>query len=142
MALAAAYGSGGGDTTAIEADITALQAINNLDYSTTEQDTGLRWLGDETIFIKTIDLGTLPNATVKSVAHGITNIGHVIDMQVMTKTAAGTFDAPMPFVQTGGIDAVDGINITRTGDNIDIQPGSIDRSTLSGICIITYIKTS
>ena len=49
------------------------------DYSTTEVDTGVKWIDGKTIYRKVIPFGKMPNAALKSVAHGITGIDKVID---------------------------------------------------------------
>lgn len=41
-------------------------------YSTTEQVVGT-WIDGKPLYRKTIDFGALPNATTKSVAHGLSN---------------------------------------------------------------------
>lgn len=42
-------------------------------YSAGEQDTGKKYIGDGSpVYRKTIDFGALPNATAKTVAHGLT----------------------------------------------------------------------
>ena len=46
-----------------------------MDYSTSEVDTGYTWTDGSPIYKKTINIGALPNATTKSVAHNISNFG-------------------------------------------------------------------
>lgn len=52
-------------------------AGGGIDYSETEQDTGLKWVDGKTIYQKTINFGTLTNN--KTVAHGISNLDNVIN---------------------------------------------------------------
>ena len=49
----------------------------SLNFSTDEQIVG-KWINGKPIYQKTIDCGTLPNATDKNVAHNISNLGTVI----------------------------------------------------------------
>jgi hypothetical protein len=116
--------------------VTGLNGIGGINYTLTEQDTGLTWIDGKPIFQKTVDLGQFPNAVVKSVAHGITTIETLVDMKTIA-TTAGDFDTPVHFVQTGGLD---GISISRNGANIDIQPGTVDRNSLSGFSTLLYTK--
>lgn len=107
-----------------------------LDFSLVEQDTGLKWIDGKSIFQKTVDLGVFPNAVLKQVAHGIVTIETMVNMITMS-TTVGAFDTPIPFVQTG---AIDGIGISRNGANIEIQPGTVDRTALSGFTTLFYTK--
>lgn len=45
-----------------------------VDYSTTEQATGKKWIDGSDIFRKVISFGELPNTTTKSVDSGLTNV--------------------------------------------------------------------
>lgn len=45
-------------------------------YSTKEQVVG-KWIDGKTLYRKVINFGVLPNATTKSVAHGLSNISFV-----------------------------------------------------------------
>lgn len=123
MSLQSAYGSGAPK-----------------DWSLTEFLTGDKWIDGKPIWQKYLSLGTLPNAILATTAHGITGLDTMINIEAHVKTS-GTFSTPLNFVQTGGIDAVDGIGIQRNGANIEVQPGNQDRSPLSGFCILTYTKT-
>lgn len=55
-----------------------------MDYSTAEINTGAKWVDGSEIYKKTINFGALPNASYKSVAHGITNLSYVIEISGMT----------------------------------------------------------
>lgn len=50
----------------------------NLDYSTTETDTGTTWIDGKAIYRKVVNIGTVANGG-SSVAHGITGIDRVIN---------------------------------------------------------------
>lgn len=49
-------------------------------YSTSEQPIGT-WVDGKTIYRKTVAFGSLPNATLKTVAHGISNLGYVVKIE-------------------------------------------------------------
>ena len=55
--------------------------VGVLNYSTSEQSTGTTWINGKTIYQKTINIGNLPNNTIKPVAHGITGITAVIKIE-------------------------------------------------------------
>ena len=51
-----------------------MQRDHSKHYDAAEQDTGLKWVGDGVtpIYRKTVSFGALPNATTKTVVHGLT----------------------------------------------------------------------
>ena len=57
------------------------QTISDMDYSTSEQDTGCKWIDGKKIYKKTVDFGALPNATNKQVNHNISNLDRIIRVE-------------------------------------------------------------
>jgi len=51
------------------------------DYSTSESATPYKWINGSIIYKKTVNFGALPNASQKSVAHGITNLGQMVRIE-------------------------------------------------------------
>lgn len=77
---------------------------NNIDFSTlsgnyslSEQDTGFRWLNGNKIYKKTINTGTLPNATTKRVASGISNLQNILSISGIAWLSIG-LTIPLPYV--------------------------------------------
>ena len=72
-------------------------AGSGLNYSTSEQIVG-RWIDGKPLYKKTINIGTLPNNGTIRVAHGVSNIGDVINISgYATGTTGGikyTFNLP------------------------------------------------
>ena len=68
-----------------------------LDYSTTEINTGAKWIDGSAIYKKTIDFGTLPNATTKSVAHGISDLGILVKFEGVVSNSSGR-RLPLPIL--------------------------------------------
>ncbi len=70
---------------------------NGFNYSTTEQIVG-RWIDGKPLYQKTVNIGTLPNNSNKKVAHGVSNIGDVIDISGYATGTSGnkkyTFNLP------------------------------------------------
>ena len=64
------------------------------DFSTTEHVYG-KWIDNTTIYEKTINFGALPANTSKTVAHGISNFGMLIDM-VFVARVPGSYNIVMP----------------------------------------------
>ena len=72
------------------------------DYSTSEIDTGKKWIDGKTIYRKVIDTGaTVPDEdqTDKNVAHGITNLGTIVSLQCYAYTDTTTFTLPFSIIQ-------------------------------------------
>jgi hypothetical protein len=106
-------------------------------WTTTEHWTG-RYKDGSKIWSKSVDFGALPNATTKSVAHGVTGM-------IMSYLKAPTFEGsasngttafPLHFILTTL--QISDISIDAT--NINIGSGS-NLSTLSAFIRIQYCKT-
>lgn len=68
-----------------------------MDYSTSEINTGAKWIDDSAIYKKTISTGTLPNATEKNVAHNISNLSRVIKIEGYAYRSSDGKCIPVPF---------------------------------------------
>lgn len=108
------------------------------DYSTSEVNTGQKWIDGSAIYKKTIDFGTLPNNTEISIAHGISNIGVVVKIEGAAKSSTTNNQIPLPFVSTT---LANQIYVTTTPTDIVVGCGS-DRSTLYGYITLYYTKSA
>lgn len=54
-----------------------------MDYSTTEINTGAKWIDGSAIYKKTINFGALPASGNRTVAHSISNLAYIVDMKAM-----------------------------------------------------------
>ena len=52
-----------------------------MDYSTSEINTGAKWIDDSAIYKKTINFGALPNASTKAVAHNISGLSTIVNIE-------------------------------------------------------------
>ena len=116
----------------------ALNELNDrFNYSTTEHVVG-KWIDGSTLYGKTISCGALPNATTKSVAHGISNLKDIIDMKGEFTNGRGWFSInnPNPTALNGQVQ----VNVNSTNINIVTASdlSSFDRSWVT----LQYIKTS
>ena len=109
------------------------QGVPAVHYSTEEQVVGT-WVDGSTIYEKTFNVEYLTSST-KSIAHGINNLGHVV--QIYGYVTNNTYNFPMPYVTT---DAASCIGITVDATNINII--SINRNDYYGHLTIRYTKTS
>ena len=59
--------------------------IGLLNYSTSEQSTGIKWIDGKTIYQKTVNFGKGPNNTTKNVNHGISSFSNIIYIECLGK---------------------------------------------------------
>lgn len=109
-----------------------------MDYSTSEINTGTKWIDGSDIYKKTVYLGNLPNTGSKNIAHGISNFDIPIKLEGMAISEAGT---GMPLNITRPDSAVSGIGAYVSVTNITIVTGS-DRSSMVGYATVYYTKSS
>ena len=79
-------------------------------YSTSEVNTGKKWIDGKPIYRKVVDCGNLPNATSKTVNHNISNFGELVTM--FARAYSNNTYLPIPYGSTGD-PAI--IFITKTG---------------------------
>jgi len=109
------------------------------DYSTSEVDTKVKWVDGKTIYRKTINFGALPNATVKSVSHGISNLNYVVKIE-------GTAEAPnstwitLPVVYRNA-DAAYNVEVSASSTDV-VCNTSQDRSMFTAYITLYYTKTA
>lgn len=112
------------------------QTISDMDYSTSEQDTGCKWIDGKKIYKKTVNIGALPNTSAKNVAHGISALGIVVDMRGIAFYANGV-GLPLPFVAASN----GSVALNTTATDIVVTTTN-DRSVASGYVTLWYTKTT
>lgn len=105
-------------------------------YSTSETYTGERWIDGKSIYRKTINFGALPNATTKSVAHGVSGLSEVVKIEGIAKSSSGNY-ASVPVVP-GNANALCDCSVNAT--DVTMTAGS-DRSGWSAYVTIYYTKS-
>lgn len=110
-----------------------------MDYSTTEVNTGAKWVDGSAIYKKTINLGALPNATTKAVAHGVSNFGYLVKIEGMSTYSGDNVFRPLPHVSV--YSAADNILVEVSPTDVVVYTG-VDRSAFSGYVTIYYTKSS
>lgn len=103
-------------------DVTFLK--NASTYSTTEHKVG-KWIDGSDLYEKTVSCGTLPNATSKTVAHGIANISKIVEIKGYSTNR--TLYLPLPFA---GASATSGISVYVGTSDISFETG-MDRSNFT-----------
>lgn len=107
------------------------------DYSTSEQDTGFTWIDGKTIYKKTVNFGSLPNNSAKTISTGISDMGTFISYEGISTNGTTIFALPSlrPFS-----DALE-IGIWFSKTEITIETGN-DRTGFSAYVTLYYTKSS
>ena len=88
------------------------QTVSDMDYSTSEQDTGCKWIDGKKIYRKTVFFETVASGDVNS-AHGISDISLVIKYEAFF-ISGGAYIAVPSLVNTNGGNYFAIWNITPT----------------------------
>lgn len=109
------------------------------DYSTSEQASSRTWfVASEPIYQKSISFGAMPNATTKSVAHGISGLDKVVRHEFWLKRDSDGTQAPCPLVNDTAITSC--IQLTVDGTNVSCRTGA-NYSAWNGRLTIWYTRT-
>lgn len=88
------------------------QTISDMDYSTSEQDTGCKWINGKPIYKKTVYFASVASGDANS-AHGISNISLVIKHEAFF-ISGGSYVTIPSLVNTSGGNYFAIWNITST----------------------------
>lgn len=105
-------------------------------YSTEEQDTGLTWIDGKKIYQKTVEFGTLPNASSKEVAHDIVGF-ETIWIKEFICVGSNDYYTILPYVL---------MSAGTHGGELYLHDGKIhvtvdgNFSSYTGYCTICYTK--
>ena len=80
--------------------VTSNAVADAISYSTNEVKTGGKWIDGKPIYRKTVSCGALAAGT-KTVAHGISNLGDIINIHGVARTAsADNTSLPLPYASS------------------------------------------
>lgn len=113
-----------------------------MNYSTSEQDTGCKWIDGKPIYKKTINTGTLPqNGAIASVDISSLSVDIVVDYRGIAYSSAKNFRI-LPFVGESMNNMlradVQGGSTLRIGSTTDSDWGNYDNSYIT----LWYTKTT
>lgn len=110
-----------------------------LDLDTNEADVGFTWIDSKIVHSKVIDMGACPNATTKTVAHGIAGgISSVLPLSGITQEDAS--GVVSPFSQSDAANGYDYWKVdTAIGGLITIGSDA-DRSGSTCTAVLYYTK--
>ena len=109
---------------------------NGLRYSSTAIATGKKWIDGRTIYTKTINIGALPNAANKYVAHGIVGWDRFVSLSGWVFRSADNVTFSLPFPH---LNPTLGVQVWIEGSNIGIGT-SFDRSNMSGYVTLEWVE--
>lgn len=123
--------------------VTKADAVDgiNVNYSTSEVDTGAKWINGKSIYCKVIDIGYLPNNTDKLVAHNITNFGSLIKIEGRALRSTDNVWFPLPNTPHPRVNLNTSITLTVNSTDVIIGTGT-DRSNMTGTVTLWYTKSS
>lgn len=109
------------------------------DRSTSEVDTGMKWIDGRTIYQKTFVMGGLKIAGKTTVPHGITNLGMVINIRGIAKedSIGATINLPHAADQQAYT-----ITVYVDNSNVNIQTYANQSGYKTSFVTIQYIKKS
>lgn len=109
-------------------------------YSSSEQDSGIRWIDGKVVYQKTINFGVAPNNTNKSVAHGISNISEVIKYEGFTSTGPGNGNyMSLPFVESSNV--AYSMSVRATNTHVTIKTNQDNTPFTNTYVTLFYTKT-
>lgn len=80
-----------GNVPPITSSMVDFTSFNFGNYSLTEQDTGFTWVDGKHIYKKTVNFGSCPNKTSKTVSSGITNMDKMIKLEGIAYSSSAVF---------------------------------------------------
>lgn len=108
-----------------------------LDYSTSEIDTGTKWIDGSVIYKKTVNFGALPNNSTKSVAHNISGLTRIIEFNAIAYRNDMNVYVSLPFASTSGAN----MSISISPTNVDIAT-TADRTAFNECYVTLYYTKS
>ena len=106
-------------------------------YSTSEVNTGKKWIDGKPIYRKVIDFGSLPDTTSKTVAHNIQNLETFTFVHGIVYSSGGC--VPIPYLNPASSEYT--ITLDITNENVVIST-AMNRSGNTAKIILEYTKTT
>jgi hypothetical protein len=125
---------------ATELDTTTSNLSNMGSYSTTEVNTHQTWIDGKTIYRKVIDIGTLTNATAKTVNHNILNIDKIIYQYAIACDSNG-MTYSIPHVASPNMSSNMTMALRSNKEWVQVYC-SANMSSYTGYYILEYTKTT
>lgn len=122
------------------------QTISDMDYSTSEQDTGCKWIDGKTIYKRTYVVSIPSSGNVVNFQHGISNLSSYVKAEGVAVGSNGVTTRFLPdfYIENDNVNGVFGCAIyggPTTGSTIDITYGNWYRGG-TVYATIWYTKTT
>lgn len=112
----------------------------SMDLSTTEQATGIKALNGKMIYSKTLNnVATLPNASSKTLAHGISNFSSVWFVYGISSSTTTGEQIPLPYASPT---ASDSVSVKVDSTNVTITTGNDKTAFNTGHITLYYTKST
>lgn len=119
--------------------VTSNAVAESLSYSETEQATGGKWIDGKPIYRKTVEIGNLPNKTVKQIANVLSNVDNIVEIRGVAKSS--TLDIVLPYIDiSGGVTYLANIYVSNK-THLQINT-NYNFSSYTGFAVIYYTKTT
>ena len=115
------------------------QTISDMDYSTSEQDTGCKWIDGKKIYKKTLNIPAGPGAGETIYITGLTSIDNVINYEGFLSTSVLTIYVG---ASRANSNAALGCWFERDYGRFAIESGNSDRSRFGGYITLWFTKTT
>lgn len=116
-----------------------MDKIDFATFSTTAEIPCGTWVDGSIIYKKTVDIGALPNNTIKLVPHGIANLSKIIKIEGTAYHPVNNVTVPLPFTSLSGSSS---IQLSISGANIEISTGTDRRPFTYSYTTLYYTKSS
>ena len=119
--------------------VTSNAVAESLSYFTTEQKTGGKWIDGKPIYRKTVEIGNLPNNTVKQIANVLSNVDNIVEIRGVAKSS--TLGIVLPYIDiSGGVTYLANIYISSK-THLQVNT-NYNFSSYTGFAVIYYTKTT
>lgn len=120
--------------------VTKADAVDgiNVNYSTSEVDTGAKWIDGKTIYKKTVHIPNTGTGSTVTIAHGISNYNHAIKFEgAIVATSGQDWPIPQKQADTGAT-----IAVRADATNIYVNASANLTNGASGYVTLYYTKSS
>ena len=110
-------------------------------FSETEKPVGM-WIDRKLLYAKTVNCGSMPDHTVKTVAHGISNLGELVLLQGVCKYNNGSSYTFYPLPKIHDQDINLDIGLANDATNISLMGRGNGFPGYTGFVVLLYTKTT
>ena len=119
--------------------VTSNAVAESLSYSTEEVATGGKWIDGKPIYRKTVEIGNLPNNTVKQIANVLSNVDNIVEIRGVAKSS--TLGIVLPYIDiSGGVTYLANIYVSSK-THLQVNT-NYNFSSYTGFAVIYYTKTT